>query len=331
MNNKNTTGPKVNPLRLLDPKVAKRFLQRHQEAIFGTDKKKIESVSVWPIKVRHRTDIYRNGFVSFFDIKTARPKGEFRVVGYAGRKRYRTTVTTLAQLDERTGTRPWFHIPQPLFYDVKYDTAILSYVPGHPLLNQIIRDGTMRAEHRRALVRWLGLLDRIDPSEITTPMPGPQIDIIKKDIAQVAKEAPMHAPKILTAWEQWQKEYQQREPTLVATLAHGDFHPINVMTSPRYDGIGIIDFDLMCPAPRFWDLASFLVQSESMFGPHLPQRVIRDMQRDILATWEEENGKLSRADRDMIRWLSTYFRISILGYLFGRQGYPNMRRLYDKL
>jgi aminoglycoside phosphotransferase (APT) family kinase protein len=308
-------------------------------------KAKISSVNVWPIKVRHRTNIYRNGFVAFFDVATNEPKRGMRVVGYAGRKRYRTTVTALAQLNAQLPKRPWYEIPQPLFYDAKYDTALLTYVPGRPLLNQIIHDGRLRATHRRALVRWLGLLDRIDPATITTPMPGPQFNIIRSDVAAVVKEAPMHAPKILKAWDNWQKEYQRRRPTIVSTLAHGDFHPINVMTNPTdtaggsnntaanppYTGIGVIDFDLMCPAPRFWDLASFLVQSESMFGPHLPQRVIREMRRDILATWEEENGKLSKADHETIRWLSNYFRISILGYLFGRQGYPNMRRLYDRL
>lgn len=310
------------PESLLKPDIAVRYFETHKEALFDNPDLRITHVTPWQLRARN--------FVCFFDVVAREPKTWKRAVGLADKgnarvKEFDRLNALLAQdLPEQT-----FAIPKPLFLDEQLRMMFITHVPGETLADVVRHNHSIPTPVVRNVARWMKHLQSIHPDAIPHLSPLPEIDWAEKDVLETKKAAPEFSGRLTKAWKTWKKRWDKEIGGMELVLAHGDFHPYNIKRLPHANRVAVIDFGLLCKAPKFWDLASMLVQIDAIHGRYLPEAKVKTLRRGMLSAWEKEMGTLSRKDKDELAWLEQFFRISTVSYLLTRDPYPHIKRLYD--
>ena len=312
------------PESLLDPTIARRYFAAHCEELFGRKNLRVKKVTPWVLRARH--------LVVFFDIIAGEPETWKRAVGLADKGIERLHEhERLEALVHEGRSKKHFTTPKPLFVDPRIGMSFITHVPGDTLADVARNRRTINAPTLRNVARWLKHLQSIPPKNIPHVAPHPKLHWTKLDVKQMRKVTPEFAPSVERAWSRWEKRWKREAPKLKMVLAHGDFHPVNIKQLPNTNDIVVLDFGLLCKAPKFWDLASFLTQVDAIHGRYLKPAEVKTIREGMLAAWETEMGRLSPTDREQLAWLEQFFRIGTVAYLFARDPYPHIKRLLNTI
>jgi len=310
------------PKSLLKPEIAVEYFEQHREELFGTRKLHVKKVTPWTIRARN--------FVCFFDIVAGEPRAWKRAVGLAdsGNQRVKEHAR-LQALWAQGKSEQYFAMPEPIFLDKQLGMSFITHIPGDTLADVVRNHRGLSTPILRNIARWLKNLHSIPPENIPYLARGPQLKWAKLDVQLIKKVAPEFAPKLVRAWNVWEARWKRDFSKLDLVLSHGDFHSFNIKRLPHSNNISVMDFGLLCRAPKFWDLASFLTQVDAIHGRYLKQREVLVIRRGMLAAWEKEFGKLTKSDKEQLEWLEQFFRIGTTAYLLSRDPYPHIKRLYS--
>ncbi|HOZ36453.1 MAG TPA: phosphotransferase [bacterium] len=177
-------------------------------------------------------------------------------------------------------------VPKPLWYEETTMTLFYLGIPGDTLLEHL-KNGHLDFDYFKKIAQALRRLH-------ATKFPPGAFKIHDFSLGYLdptsvlARPQNMEDPLKAELLEQLKKLEQLQAKTVKEklVLSHGDFHPENVIVN-RFNSaeLAIIDLSEVCLAPRFYDLASFLLQLKLMSLGYLEPRVYAQIEKIILTSY----------------------------------------------
>lgn len=202
-------------------------------------------------------------------------------------------------------------VPEPLFYDKKYNATFYFGLNGDNLYHYIKENN--REEVKKLVIKtakWLSLLHGLpvdaklifnkDNAKISTVSPG-----VRAVLEAVCLHFPQHTAFYNELYRYFIENENKNLDAISLSMIHGDAHPENVIRL-NSTKIGVIDFVDMAVGDRARDVGTFLQQLGYMANRKINDPAFTEEIKDLFLTTYLKSAKLKMSD-DLQKRIDLYY------------------------
>lgn len=202
-------------------------------------------------------------------------------------------------------------VPEPLFYEKKYNATFYVGLDGNNLYHYIRKQD--RSEVCRLIAKtanWFAQLHSLDiESGLLFRENNAKISIVSPGVEAVLSTVNSNYPEFIHDYDKFYRFFIETEDknfqTIKMSMIHGDAHPENVIRLDA-DRIGVIDFVDMSVGDRARDLGTFLQQLDYMTGRKIGDSAFSQEVKDLFLTTYLKSAKIELTEELKAR-ISLYY------------------------
>lgn len=202
-------------------------------------------------------------------------------------------------------------VPQPLFFEKKYNATFYVGLEGNNLYHYIRNND--RAEVKKLIIKsakWFAKLHGLDiHNELIFRQNNARISIVSPGVGAVLSTINSNYPEFISDYDKFYRFFIENEDKnldrIEMSMIHGDAHPENIIRLD-HEKIGVIDFVDMSVGDRARDLGTFLQQLDYMCGRKIGDVAFTKEVRDLFLTAYLTSAKMELTD-DLAKRIELYY------------------------
>jgi hypothetical protein len=204
-----------------------------------------------------------------------------------------------------------FLVPEPLFFEPKYNATFYIGLEGNNLYHYIRNDD--RAEIRDLIIKtaqWFSMLHGLDiHNNLIFRENNARISIVSPGVNAVLSTINANYPEFIHYYDEFYRFFIEQEDSNFArikrSMIHGDAHPENIIRLSA-EKIGVIDFVDMSVGDRARDLGTFLQQLDYMTGRKIGDPEFTAEIKELFLTSYLKSAKMEM-DKDLEARIDLYY------------------------